>query len=67
MRRGAITRGLIESIVRNDNIEYIDAVDEKMKAIVSNAVEDLSKRDFLCQLEQCYFATGKRTFEWCYD
>ena len=44
MRRGAITRGLIESIVRNDNIEYIDAVDEKMKAIVSNAVEDLSKQ-----------------------
>ena len=44
MRRGELTRGLIESIIRNDNIEYVDAVDEKIKAIVSNAVEDLSKQ-----------------------
>lgn len=44
MKKSVLTKQLIESIVRNQNTEYVEEVQDLTMAIVGKAIEDLSKQ-----------------------
>ena len=51
MDKRVITRGVVESILRKDNSEFVSKTDEKIRMFLGNAIDELSKRIPFVSLE----------------